>query len=203
MRRVFVAVLLAGQACLLTNRTGVASDGLGSATRGHSSALSGSAEVPKAVLTATPATLSFNDGHCSSLPASAFGTHACLEFAHDKGSRGEARCVQAFRHGRNVGSSCEELRPKRDRGIARSRCRADATLYQRPGAISPVIAQRIVDLEYLLDRALRIFYPDEVGPWLTQPEPYLGGAIPAKCSRTTRSRTGRRCVDPNRAGAFA
>ena len=44
--------------------------------------------------------------------------------------------------------------------------------------ISPVIAQRIVDLEYVLDRALRLFYPDEVGPWLTQPEPLLGGAIP-------------------------
>jgi uncharacterized protein (DUF2384 family) len=36
----------------------------------------------------------------------------------------------------------------------------------------------LVDLEYVLDRALRIFYPDEAGPWLTQPEPLLGGAIP-------------------------
>lgn len=44
--------------------------------------------------------------------------------------------------------------------------------------ISPAIAERIVDLEYILDRALRIFYPDEVGPWLTQPEPLLGGAVP-------------------------
>lgn len=44
--------------------------------------------------------------------------------------------------------------------------------------ISPAIAERIVDLEYILDRALRIFYPDEVGPWLTQPEPLLGGSTP-------------------------
>ena len=44
--------------------------------------------------------------------------------------------------------------------------------------ISPAIAQRVVDLEYILDRALRIFYPDEVGPWLTQPEPLMGGAVP-------------------------
>jgi uncharacterized protein (DUF2384 family) len=44
--------------------------------------------------------------------------------------------------------------------------------------ISAPIAQRIVDLEYVVDRALRVFYPDEVGPWLSQPEPLLGGAIP-------------------------
>lgn len=44
--------------------------------------------------------------------------------------------------------------------------------------ISPAIAERIVDLEYVLDRALRIFYPDEVGPWLSHPEPLLGDAIP-------------------------
>ena len=44
--------------------------------------------------------------------------------------------------------------------------------------ISSTIAQRIVDLEYVVDRALAVFHPDEVGPWLSQPEPLLGGAIP-------------------------
>jgi uncharacterized protein (DUF2384 family) len=44
--------------------------------------------------------------------------------------------------------------------------------------ISFAIAQRIVDFEYVLDRALSVFYPDEIGPWLSQPEPLLGGAIP-------------------------
>jgi uncharacterized protein (DUF2384 family) len=49
---------------------------------------------------------------------------------------------------------------------------------KREEKISAPIAQRIVDLEYVVDRALSIFYPDEVGPWLSQPEPLLGGAIP-------------------------
>jgi uncharacterized protein (DUF2384 family) len=44
--------------------------------------------------------------------------------------------------------------------------------------ISSPIAQRIVDLEYVVDRALAVFHPDEVGPWLSRPEPLLGGAIP-------------------------
>jgi len=44
--------------------------------------------------------------------------------------------------------------------------------------VSAPITQRIVDLEYVVDRALRVFYPDEVGPWLSQPEPLLGDAIP-------------------------
>jgi hypothetical protein len=65
MRRVFLAVLLAGQACLLTNCTGFASDGLGSATRGQSSSASGPAEIPTAGVTATSADLSFNDGPCA------------------------------------------------------------------------------------------------------------------------------------------
>jgi hypothetical protein len=45
-------------------------------------------------------------------------------------------------------------------------------------SISAPIAQRIVDLEYVVDRALRVFHPDEVGPWLSEAEPLLGGAIP-------------------------
>jgi uncharacterized protein (DUF2384 family) len=44
--------------------------------------------------------------------------------------------------------------------------------------MSASIVQRVVDLEYVVDRALRVFYPDEVGVWLSQPEPLLGDAIP-------------------------
>ena len=44
--------------------------------------------------------------------------------------------------------------------------------------MSAAIVQRVVDLEYVVDRALRVFYPDEVGVWLSQPEPLLGDAIP-------------------------
>jgi uncharacterized protein (DUF2384 family) len=44
--------------------------------------------------------------------------------------------------------------------------------------ISVATAQRIIDFEYMVDCALRVFHPDELGPWLGQPEPLLGDAIP-------------------------
>ncbi|MGH7738446.1 MAG: hypothetical protein ACREMP_11365 [Candidatus Tyrphobacter sp.] len=44
--------------------------------------------------------------------------------------------------------------------------------------ISGELARRISDLEYVLERATRVMQPDEIGPWLTSPEPLLGGAIP-------------------------
>jgi uncharacterized protein (DUF2384 family) len=50
--------------------------------------------------------------------------------------------------------------------------------FKREEKSSAPIAQRIIDLEYVVDCALSIFHPDEVGPWLSQPEPLLGGAIP-------------------------
>jgi hypothetical protein len=49
---------------------------------------------------------------------------------------------------------------------------------KREEKISAAIAKRIADLEHVVDFALRTFHPDEVGPWLSQPEPLLGGAIP-------------------------
>jgi|GEM_PF-2899455 len=45
-------------------------------------------------------------------------------------------------------------------------------------AISAELDRRIADVEYILDRALRVMHPDEVGPWLTEPEPLLHGSIP-------------------------
>lgn len=45
-------------------------------------------------------------------------------------------------------------------------------------AIGAELDRRIADVEYVLDRALRVMHPDEVGPWLTEPEPLLGGSIP-------------------------
>jgi uncharacterized protein (DUF2384 family) len=53
---------------------------------------------------------------------------------------------------------------------------------KREEKISDPIAQRIVDLEHVVDRALSIFHPDEIAPWLSQPEPLLGGAIPLNSS---------------------
>ncbi len=45
-------------------------------------------------------------------------------------------------------------------------------------AISSEVKRRIVDVEYVCDRALSVMRPDEVGPWLLEPEPLLGGSIP-------------------------
>jgi hypothetical protein len=44
--------------------------------------------------------------------------------------------------------------------------------------ISPALALRITNLQYVLTRALQTMHADEVGPWLTEGEPLLGGSIP-------------------------
>jgi len=45
-------------------------------------------------------------------------------------------------------------------------------------AIGVELARRITEVEYVLDRALHVMQADEVGPWLTEPEPLLGGSTP-------------------------
>jgi uncharacterized protein (DUF2384 family) len=45
-------------------------------------------------------------------------------------------------------------------------------------SISPVNRRRLVDLDHVLDRLLLELWPDQVGEWLTSPNPHLGGAIP-------------------------
>ena len=60
-------------------------------------------------------------------------------------------------------------------GIDRSRL----SRCMRGGAdIGPTLAPRITNLQYVLTRALQIMHADEVGPWLTEGEPLLGGSIP-------------------------
>jgi hypothetical protein len=44
--------------------------------------------------------------------------------------------------------------------------------------ISSTLALRITNLQYVLTRALQVMHADEVGPWLTEGEPLLGGSIP-------------------------
>lgn len=44
--------------------------------------------------------------------------------------------------------------------------------------ISAELTRRISDLEFVLDRALQVMNPEEVGPWLANPEPLLGNSVP-------------------------
>jgi hypothetical protein len=44
--------------------------------------------------------------------------------------------------------------------------------------IGSTLAVRITNLQYVLTRALQVMHADEVGPWLTEGEPLLGGSIP-------------------------
>lgn len=44
--------------------------------------------------------------------------------------------------------------------------------------ISIELARRISEVEYVLERATRVMHEDEIGPWLTSPEPLLGNATP-------------------------
>src|SRR5450756_933168 len=46
---------------------------------------------------------------------------------------------------------------------------------EQPG---PESRRRISDLDHVLDRLLMELYPDQVGVWLTSPNPHLGSARP-------------------------
>ncbi len=45
-------------------------------------------------------------------------------------------------------------------------------------AIGYELARRVSEVEYVLERALRVMHEDEVGPWLISPEPLLGNSTP-------------------------
>jgi uncharacterized protein (DUF2384 family) len=44
--------------------------------------------------------------------------------------------------------------------------------------IGASLSSRITNLRFVLTRAFQVMHADEVGPWLTEPEPLLGGSIP-------------------------
>jgi uncharacterized protein (DUF2384 family) len=70
-------------------------------------------------------------------------------------------------------------------------------------AMSAELTRRIADVEYVLDRALRVMPPDEVGPWLTEPEPLLGGSIPLNVLTLKGAGPVVTALDGIAAGAFA
>jgi uncharacterized protein (DUF2384 family) len=70
-------------------------------------------------------------------------------------------------------------------------------------AIGDELNRRITDVEYVLDRALHVMHPDEVGPWLTEPEPLLGGSIPLNVLTLKGTGPVVAALDGVAAGAFA
>ncbi|MBV8370157.1 MAG: hypothetical protein JO036_14715 [Candidatus Eremiobacteraeota bacterium] len=70
-------------------------------------------------------------------------------------------------------------------------------------AISAELSRRITDVEYVLDRALHVMHTDEVGPWLTEPEPLLGGSIPLNVLTLKGTGPVIAALDGVAAGAFA
>jgi uncharacterized protein (DUF2384 family) len=69
--------------------------------------------------------------------------------------------------------------------------------------ISADLARRISDLAYILNRALQVMYADEVGPWLVEPEPLLGGSIPLNVLALSGPARLIAALDGIEAGAFA
>lgn len=70
-------------------------------------------------------------------------------------------------------------------------------------AIGQALSTRIIDLEYVIDRALKVMWPDEVGPWFTSSEPLLGGSTPLNVLLLSGPGRVVQALDARSAGAFA
>ncbi len=69
--------------------------------------------------------------------------------------------------------------------------------------VSPALARRISDVEYVIDRALHVMNPEDVGPWLASPEPLLGNSIPINVLTISGPARVIGAIDAIAAGAFA
>ncbi len=69
--------------------------------------------------------------------------------------------------------------------------------------ISPALARRISDVEYIIDRALQVMNPEDVGPWLASPEPLLGNSVPMNVLTLSGPARVIGAIDAIAAGAFA
>jgi len=69
--------------------------------------------------------------------------------------------------------------------------------------LSAELTRRISDLEYVIDRALQVMNPEDVGPWLSSPEPLLGNSIPMTVLTLTGPARVIGAIDAMGAGAFA
>lgn len=69
--------------------------------------------------------------------------------------------------------------------------------------VSPALARRISDIEYVIDRALHVMNPEDVGPWLASPEPLLGNSVPINVLTISGPARVIGAIDAIAAGAFA
>lgn len=85
-------------------------------------------------------------------------------------------------------------------GVARSQPSRWRSGKERP---SPENRRRISDLDHVLDRLLLELHPDQVGLWLTGPNPHLGGARPIDELALRGAAAVLPAIDALAAGAFA
>ena len=69
--------------------------------------------------------------------------------------------------------------------------------------VSPALARRVSDVEYVIDRALGVMNPEDVGPWLASPEPLLGDSVPINVLTISGPARVIGAIDAIAAGAFA
>ena len=65
------------------------------------------------------------------------------------------------------------------------------------------LVRRIYNLHYIVIRALELMQPDEIGPWLMEPEPFLGGSIPINVLQLSGPVRVIQALEARAAGAFA
>ena len=70
-------------------------------------------------------------------------------------------------------------------------------------AISAELTRRITDIEYIMDRALQVMNPEEIGAWLVAPEALLGNSLPINVLTTSGPARVIRALDGIAAGVFA
>jgi uncharacterized protein (DUF2384 family) len=83
-------------------------------------------------------------------------------------------------------------------GVAKSQ----PSRWLRGSPIGSENERRILDLDYVIARALRVIHPDKIGAWLAYQVPTLGWARPIDALVTTGPEAVVRSLDVIEAGAF-
>jgi uncharacterized protein (DUF2384 family) len=83
-------------------------------------------------------------------------------------------------------------------GVAKSQ----PSRWLRGDPIAAENERRILDLDYVIARAVRVIYPDEVGAWLTYQVPTLGWARPIDVLATDGPEAVTRALDVIEEGAL-